>query len=117
MERSLSPGEDGSSTLSKEEAEEERMKIVVGEGEGEGEGEEGEGEGESVGCVKSCELFFSVGEVRRRLSNHVAAPKKTFKRDPEDPSGTCTCTSPALFATYMMSCIPHVQLSLPHTCT
>lgn len=32
------------------------------------------------------QTFFSVGDVRRRLSHHHAAPKKTFHRDPTDPS-------------------------------
>jgi len=32
------------------------------------------------------QMFFSVGEVRRRLSHHHAAPKRTFHRDPTDPS-------------------------------
>ena len=68
-----------------EEGEEGRLRMVVEGGEGD------EGEGESVGCVRSCEVFFSVGEVRRRLSKHVTAPKKTFKRDPEDPSGEDGC--------------------------
>ena len=38
---------------------------------------------------------FCVGDVRKRLSQHSSAPKKTFQRDPEDPSGLCypsTCT-------------------------
>ena len=34
-------------------------------------------------------VFFSVGDVRKRLSQHHTAPKKTFERDPEDPSGRC----------------------------
>ena len=38
-------------------------------------------------CEGEEPVFFSVGEVRRRLSQHITAPKKTFDRDPEDPSG------------------------------
>ena len=68
-----------------------RITITVGEvGEGERrEDNEEEGEVESDGCGGGCErvMFFSVGEVRRRLSHHVMAPRKTFKRDPDDPSG------------------------------
>ena len=69
------------------------VRMMVGEGEEGEEGDvEGEGETESDGCVSGCEraVFFSVGEVRRRLSHHVTAPRKTFNRDPEDPSGICT---------------------------
>lgn len=33
-------------------------------------------------------IFFSVGDVRRRLSATFHAPKKTFPRDPEDPSAS-----------------------------
>lgn len=42
---------------------------------------------ESSECGEGEEqLFFSVGDVRRRLSHHHAAPKKSFHRDPADPS-------------------------------
>ena len=60
------------------------MTVEVGGG-----GRRGEEEVESDGCAGGCEgvVFFSVGEVRRRLSHHVSAPRKTFKRDPDDPSG------------------------------
>ena len=37
-------------------------------------------------CGEEEEMFFSVGDVRRRLSHQLAAPKKTFHRDPTDPS-------------------------------
>ncbi len=30
---------------------------------------------------------FCVGDVRKRLSQHSTAPKRTYQRDPEDPSG------------------------------
>ena len=33
-------------------------------------------------------VYFSVGDVRQRLTETYNAPKKTFPRDPEDPSGT-----------------------------
>ena len=57
-------------------------------------GRRGDEDVESDGCVGGCEgvVFFSVGEVRRRLSHHVTAPKKTFRRDPDDPSGIYTST-------------------------
>ena len=59
--------------------------------------ESGSVESDSVRCVgatsesSECgegeeQLFFSVGDVRRRLSHHHAAPKKSFHRDPTDPS-------------------------------
>lgn len=59
--------------------------------------EEGEG-GESV--------FFSVGEVRKRLSHHIAAPRRTFERDPQDPSGKLLCSSdPTCVRDY--ACVPY----------
>ena len=59
--------------------------------------ESGSVESDSVRCVgatsesSECgegeeQLFFSVGDVRRRLSHHHAAPKMSFHRDPTDPS-------------------------------
>lgn len=59
--------------------------------------ESGSVESDSVRCVggasesSECgegeeQLFFSVGDVRRRLSYHHAAPKMSFHRDPTDPS-------------------------------
>ena len=99
--RSVSP-RDASSVREEDEEEEESGGSVSGEGGSEGGmltmtvgGGEGGGGGvreeevESDGCVGGCEgvMFFSVGEVRRRLSQHVTAPKRNFKRDPEDPSG------------------------------
>ena len=98
--RSVSP-RDANSTccvMEEEEEEEESGGSVSGEGGSEGGrlvmavggggGKGGEEEVESDGCVGGCEgvMFFSVGEVRRRLSQHVTAPRN-FKRDPEDPSG------------------------------
>lgn len=63
------------------------------------------------GCEDEDVVEFCVGDVRKRLSQHSTAPKKTYQRDPEDPSGetltvhlyvnmytyqlsqcTCTCT-------------------------
>ena len=94
--RSVSP-RDASSVM--EEEEEESGGSVSGEGGSEGGrlvmtvggggGRGGEEEVESDGCVGGCEgvMFFSVGEVRRRLYQHVTAPRRNFKRDPEDPSG------------------------------
>ena len=87
-------------------------KISVGGGSEEGDEEEGEGVevkaegGECVGVVdmeveeggeeEEEEVTFSVSDVRQRLTQHHCAPKKTFQRDPEDPSGECmqyyTCT-------------------------
>ena len=60
--------------------------MMVGDGVGKREEEEVESDGCTGGCGGG--MFFSVGEVRRRLSHHVTAPRKTFRRDPEDPSGT-----------------------------
>lgn len=113
--RSASPREHSSSVMEEEEemggsvsgegvegvdgeggSEDGRVTMTVGvEGGGgreDNEEETGEGEGdmESDDCVRGCQqaMFFSVGEVRRRLSHHVSVPRKTFHRDPEDPSGT-----------------------------
>jgi len=33
------------------------------------------------------EVQFCVGDVRKRLSQHSIAPRKTYQRDPQDPSG------------------------------
>lgn len=107
--RSASPRENSSSVMEEEEemggsesgegeggSEDGRVRMTVGVEDGgrrednEEDMGEGEGEGESDGCVRGCQqaMFFSVGEVRRRLSHHVSVPRKTFHRDPEDPSGT-----------------------------
>ena len=59
--------------------------------------ESGSVESDSVRCVRATsessecgegeeQLFFSVGDVRRRLSHHHSAPKMSFHRDPTDPS-------------------------------
>ena len=85
--------ESGGSVSGEGGSEDGRLMMMVGEGGGR---RDEEGEVESDGCVGGCEgvVFFSVGEVRRRLSRHVTAPRKTFRRDPEDPSGTvCVCVS------------------------
>ena len=43
---------------------------------------------EGGGCDEEEEVVeFCVGDVRKRLSQHSMAPKKTYQRDPEDPSG------------------------------
>lgn len=115
--RSASPRENSSSVMEEEEemggsesgegeggSEDGRVRMTVGVEDGgrrednEEEMGEGEGEGESDGCVRGCQqaMFFSVGEVRRRLSHHVSVPRKTFHRDPEDPSGTHSI-SPLLY--------------------
>ncbi len=39
------------------------------------------------GCEDEEVVEFCVGDVRKRLSQHSTAPKKTYQRDPEDPSG------------------------------
>ena len=45
--------------------------------------------GEDGDSVNGCEeaMSFCVGEVRKRLSIHSSARKRTFTRDPQDPSG------------------------------
>ena len=89
MEEEEEEEESGGSVSGEGGSEAGRLVMTVG-GEGGGRGEE---EVESDGCVGGCEgvMFFSVGEVRRRLSRHVSAPRRTFKRDPEDPSGLWLC--------------------------
>lgn len=49
---------------------------------------------------------FCVGDVRKRLSQNSTAPKKTFQRDPEDPSGLC----------YMYSVHVHFLSTLTRVC-
>ena len=47
---------------------------------------------EAGGCEGEEEVVeFCVGDVRKRLSQHSMAPKKTYQRDPEDPSGWLLC--------------------------
>ena len=102
--RSVSPRDRSStcSVMEEEEEEGEEREESGGSVSGEGGSEDGrlvmtveggrrEEEVESDGCAGGCEgvVFFSVGEVRRRLIQHVTAPRKTFRRDPEDPSGVC----------------------------
>ncbi len=52
---------------------------------------------------------FCVGDVRKRLSQHSMAPKRTYQRDPEDPSGDlpqhCTCTFTMCGILYIQSCL------------
>ena len=88
MEEEEEEEESGGSVSGEGGSESGRLVMTVGRGGGGGRGG-GEEEVESDGCVGGCEgvVFFSVGEVRRRLSQHVTAPRKNFKRDPEDPSG------------------------------
>ena len=65
------------------------VSVKVGEEEDEG-GGEGKAEVEGVKEDEEEPMFFSVGEVRRRLSQNLAVPRKAFERDPEDPSGKCS---------------------------
>lgn len=120
--RSASPRENSSSVM------EEEGGSVSGEGVG-GEGgsedgritmtvggrrednEEEMGEVESDSCVRGCQqaMFFSVGEVRRRLSHHVSAPRKTFHRDPEDPSGTQPIFLSSALLLYSVSHLHYIE--------
>ena len=35
-------------------------------------------------------MYIAAGDVRKRLSQQLTAPRKTrFNKDPDDPSGTC----------------------------
>ena len=57
--------------------------------------ESGRGLSESGDGIESVieeeQMAFCVGDVRKRLTQHSSAPKKMFQRDPNDPSGMCTC--------------------------